>query len=85
MSEVNYRECCGAKAAKPVGWHKSPYPTCNRPAGHVLPHREYRPKTAVVIYEWWEALDLSDVQLRQGLRATAAAERRRLYGARERR
>jgi len=34
----------------------------------------------IVLYEWWEAIDLSDRDLRSALKRAAATERRRLYG-----
>jgi len=77
---VDYGTACGANSAKPDGWRKPAYPRCNRPSGHHPPHREYDPMTARVLYEWWEAMDLSDRDLRSALKRAAATERRRLYG-----
>jgi hypothetical protein len=43
---------CALKAADyPPKWAIRRPPTCNRPAGHLGPHREYD-KVATILHEW---------------------------------
>ena len=73
-------EACSARAAKPEGWIRSRYPLCNRPSHQKPPHREYDAKTAKIRYEWWEAIDLSDRDLRYAYLRASRAERKARFG-----